>query len=229
MPHTAEIHLKPEILARYGLPDIAYPLPPGDLQAALSQDGELPLAVMLQALQQHGAEAGVDWRHYAPAMNRLGQLLTADDGRAAAPVMGDDWWLELGPVDLAGELVTIQREENLVAAISAREDGRLRVAVFRPLDAKSAEYLIGLGRLPHPEHGVCMRENNWQYALDCSAGNGNYYAADRGEAYLSYWQHGLGISSDGSEIPGWHAQRALVARQAAVAATELGVHYVCSN
>lgn len=229
MPHTAEIHLKPEILARYGLPDIAYPLPPGDLQAALSQDGELPLAVMLQALQQHGAEAGVDWRHYAPAMNRLAQLLTADDGRVAAPVMGDDWWLELGPVDLAGELVTIQREESLVAAISAREDGRLRVAVFRPLDAKSAEYLIGLGQLPHPEHGVCMRENNWQYALDCSAGNGNYYAADRGEAYLSYWKHGLGIGSDGSEIPGWHAQRALVARQAAVAATELGVHYVCSS
>jgi hypothetical protein len=229
MPHTAEIHLKPEILARYGLPDIAYPLPLGDLQAALSQDGELPLAVMLQALQQHGAEAGVDWRRYEPAMNRLAQLLTEDDGRAAAPVMGDDWWLELGPVDLAGELVTIQREESLVAAISAREDGRLRVAVFRPMDAKSLEYLIGLGQLPHSEHGVCMRENNWQYALDCSAGNGNYYAADRGEAYLSYWKYGLGISSDGSEIPGWHAQKGLVARQAAVAATELGVHYVCSN
>ena len=30
-----------------------------------------------------------------------------------------------------------------------------------------------------------MRENNWEYALDCSAGNGNYYAADRGEAYLA--------------------------------------------
>lgn len=229
MHNLTEVHLKPEILVRYSLPDIAYPLPLSDLQAALSQDGELPLAVMLQALQQHGAEAGVGWRHYAPAMNRLAQLLTADDGRAAAPVMGDDWWLELGPVDLAGELVTIQREESLVAAISAREDGRLRVAVFRPLDAKSAEYLIGLGQLPHPEHGVCMRENNWQYALDCSASNGNYYATDRGEAYLSYWKYGLGISSDGSEIPGWHAQRALVARQAAVAATELGVHYVCSS
>lgn len=224
MHNLTEIHLKPEILARYGLPDIAYPLPPGDLQAALSQDGELPLAVMLHALQQHGAEAGVDWRHYAPAMNRLAQLLTADDGRAAAPVMGDDWWLELGPVDLAGELVTIQREESLIAAISAREDGRLRVAVFRPLDAKSAEYLTGLGQLPHPEHGVCMRENNWQYALDCSATLGNHYAAERGEAYLSYWERGLGLSREGDALSAWHAQRALNARPVAVVAAELGMH-----
>ncbi len=224
MHNLTEIHLKPEILARYGLPDIAYPLPPGDLQAALSQDGELPLAVMLHALQQHGAEAGVDWRHYAPAMNRLAQLLTADDGRAAAPVMGDDWWLELGPADLAGELVTIQREESLVAAISAREDGRLRVAVFRPLDAKSAKYLTGLGQLPHPEHGVCMRENNWQYALDCSATLGNHYAAERGEAYLSYWERGLGLSREGDVLSAWHVQRALNARPVAVVAAELGMH-----
>lgn len=229
MHNLSEIHLKPEILARYGLPDIPYPVPLGDLQAALSQGGELPLAVMLRALQQHGAEGGVAWRQYETAMERMVQLLAPEDGRAVVPVMGDDWWLELGPVDLAGELVTIQREDSLVAAISTREDGRLRAAVFRPLDGKSAEYLIGLGQLPHPEHGVCMRENNWQYALDCSAGNGNYYAADRGEAYLSYWKHGLGISSDGSEIPGWHAQRELVARQAAVAATELGVHCICSS
>lgn len=225
MHNLTEIHLKPEILARYGLPDIAYPLPLSDLQAAL----ELPLAAMLQALQQHGAEGGVDWRHYEPAMDRLALLLTSDDVRPVAPVMGDDWWLELGPVDLAGELVTIQREESLVAAISAREDGRLRVAVFRPLDAKSAEYLIGLGQLPHPEHGVCMRENNWQYALDCSASTGNYYAADRGEAYLSYWERGLGVSRDGVEIASWYSQQELVARQAAVAATELSVHYACSR
>ena len=57
-----------------------------------------------------------------------------------------------------------------------------------------------------------MRENNWEYALDCSAGNGNYYAADRGEAYLSYWEKGLGISWDGSDVPEWRKQLDLVAR-----------------
>lgn len=225
MHNLPDIHLKPEILARYGLPDIPYPVPLSDLQAALSQGGELPLVVMLRALQQRSAEDGVAWQQLEPAMDRLAQLLAPDDERPFTPVMGDDWWLELGAVDMAGELVTLQRAGVLVAAISGREDGRLQVAVFRPLDAKSAECLISLSQLPHPEHGVCMRENNWQYALDCSATSGNHYAAERGDAYLSCWKQGLGIRWDGSVVPDWYAQRGLAARRAAVVATEMGVYY----
>jgi len=74
-----------------------------------------------------------------------------------------------------------------------------------------------------------MRENNWEYALDCSAGNGNYYAADRGEAYLSYWEKGLGISWDGTEVPDWRTQLSLVARPAAQAVVDLGVHHTLSG
>ncbi|MCA8457564.1 hypothetical protein LGN04_27040 [Burkholderia multivorans] len=91
-------------------------------------------------------------------MDRLAELLAPDDARDVISAAGDHWWLEVGPVDLAGKLVTIQRGDFLIAAITARDDGRLRVAVFRPLDAKSAEYLIGIGQVPHHEHGVCMRE-----------------------------------------------------------------------
>lgn len=83
--------------------------------------------------------------------------------------------------------------------------------------------------MPHPEHGVCMRENNWEYALDCSAGNGNYYAADRGEAYLSYREKGLGISWDGSDMPKWREQLDLVARPAARVVAEQGVYYTLSG
>lgn len=218
-------HLKPGPLARYGLPDIAYPIPAGDMQSALLGDGELPLAVLLHGLQQRGRAGEAQWQQIEPAMDRLAELLAPDDAREVISAAGDHWWLEIGPVDLGTKLVTIQRGDALVAAITAREDGRLRVAVFRPLDAKSAEYLIGLGQVPHPEHGVYMRENNWEYALDCSAGNGNYYAADRGEAYLSYWEKGLGISWDGSDVLEWRHQRNLVARPAARVVTELGIYY----
>lgn len=48
-------------------------------------------------------------------------------------------------MDLGDKLVTIQRVNALIAAITARNDGCLQVAVFRPLDATSAECLIGLG------------------------------------------------------------------------------------
>ncbi|MOA08799.1 hypothetical protein D3C78_1285940 [compost metagenome] len=57
MQNLIEIHLKPEVLARYGLLDIPYPMPLGDLQAALCQGGELPLAMLLQALQNTAPRA----------------------------------------------------------------------------------------------------------------------------------------------------------------------------
>ncbi len=213
MQNFAEIHLKPQALARHGLPDIAYPVPAADLQVVLADDGELPLAVMLHSLQQRSRDGEADWQQIEAAMDRLAHLLAPDEDREVISAAGDNWRLEIGPVDLNAELVTVQRGENLIAAIAAREDGRLRVAVFRPLDAKSTEYLIGLGQVPPREHGVCRRENNWEYALDCSAGSGNFYAADRGEAYLSYWEKGLGISSDGTDVPKWRAQKDLAARE----------------
>lgn len=229
MPNSAEMHLKPEALARYGLPDIAYPIASADLQAALTGGGELPLAMMLHGLQEVARDGETDWKRLEPAMSRLSELLAPEDERDVISAAGDTWWIEIGPVDLSGKLVTVQRGNDLIAAITPRDDGRLRVAVFRPLDAKSAEYLTGLGQVPHPEHGVCMRENNWEYALDCSAGNGNYYAADRGEAYLSYWEKGLGISWDGTEVPEWRTQLSFMARPAAQAVVDLGVHYSLSG
>lgn len=229
MPNFAELHLKPGTLERYGLPDIPYPVPTVSLQSALRGNEQLPLAVMLHGLQQRSQDGDAEWQQVEPAMDRIAELLAPDDARDVISAAGDHWWLEVGPVDLGGKLVTIQRGDALIAAITAREDGRLRVTVFRPLDAKSAQYLIGLGQVPHPEHGVCMRENNWEYALDCSAGNGNYYAADRGEAYLSYWAKGLGISWDGSDVPEWRKQLDLVARPAARVVTELGICYTLSD
>jgi hypothetical protein len=109
------------------------------VQQAVSGTGELPLAVMLHGLQRRSEEGGdADWKALEPAMDRLAGLLAPDDAREVLSASGDDWWLEIGPVDLEASLVTVQRGDDLVAAITRREDGRLRVAVFRPLDAKSA-------------------------------------------------------------------------------------------
>lgn len=161
MQNFAELHLKPEALARYGLPDIPYLIPAAGLESAVLDNGDLPLAVMLHGLQQRSRDGDAEWQQVESAMDRLAELLAPGDARDVISMAGDHWWIEVGPVNLGGKLVTIQRGDALIAAITARDDGRLRVAVFRPLDAKSAEYLIGLGQVPHPEHGVCMRGNNW--------------------------------------------------------------------
>jgi len=61
--------------------------------------------------------------------------------------------------------------------------------------------------VPHPEGGVCHRENNCEYALDAYVGDGNFYAFEAGQAHLSYWANGIGIDSDGTEDPEWLCRR----------------------
>ena len=229
-PQWAEMRLKPAALARYDLPDILYPLPLELFSEALDDGGELPFAQMLYALQQRSAQGGADWEALEPALDRLARLLAPDDDRLLSSAAGEEWWVEIGPVDLDHPIITIQRRDQLIAAICKREDGLLRLATYRPLDSKSAKLIIGLGLRPHPADGtVCMRENNWEYALDCSAGNGRWYAFERGEAHLSYWEHGLGLGHDRSLDPHWHALRESAPRRPAVVAIELGVAYALSS
>ena len=94
-------------------------------------------------------------------MARLAELIAPADDRTLVTAAGPEWWIEIGPVDLTGPIVTIQRGDVLIAAMAAREDGRLRLAAYRPLDATSAQLIINLAVRPHPDDGtVCMRANN---------------------------------------------------------------------
>lgn len=71
MQNFAELHLKPETLAKYGLPDIEYPVRAVDLKSTLLDNGDLPLAVMLHGLQQRSRDEEGEWQRLEPAMNRL--------------------------------------------------------------------------------------------------------------------------------------------------------------
>jgi hypothetical protein len=221
-PNFTEFRLTPRVLARYSLPDIAYPFPRGAVQPA--EDAELPLAEILFGLQQVIEDGGADWKACEAAMDQLAHLLASDARAKVIISAGENWWLEIGPVDLDATLVTIQRGDSLIVAITPTQDGCLRVASFHPICAKSARYLTGLGHMPDPQHGVNMRENNWEYALDSSAGMGNVYASTRGEAYLSFWEKGIGVSSDDSVIPEWRAMKELIARPPSLLQAELWVH-----
>lgn len=114
MPNFANVHLKPEVLARHGLPDIAYPIASADLKSAVDAGGEPPLAMMVLGLQVSPRDGGTDWKRYEPAMSGLAEQLAPDDGRDIISAAGDHWyhwWVEVGPVDLGDKLVTVQRGE----------------------------------------------------------------------------------------------------------------------
>jgi hypothetical protein len=200
-----KIRWKADVLASLDLPDIEYPIPMQSIEQAVISVG-IHFADMLSWIQDYCANSSEDWLDYEPAMLRLSELITPEEAPKEIISEGEHWCLLIASVDLAKEIVTIQRGEFLVAALQDYGDGRLVASAYRPLDSKSTEYLRGLSSKPAPDGTVCMRPNNWEYALDCSAGLGNMYAAERGEAYLSYWQFGLGISYDGTKVDKWYLQ-----------------------
>jgi len=229
MDNFIEITLNPKTLERYRLPDIPYPITIDDLHTTLNPDEGPPFATLLYNLQKRSEYDCPHWRDLEPAMGRLAELLAPDAHHEILTVASNDWWLEIGPVNLDTKIVTVQRENLLIAAINPREDGRLRIATYRPLDAGSASRLIALGQNPHPEGGVCYRENNWEYALDCSVGTGNLYRFEAGDAHLSYWEHGIGIHNDGTHDPKWRDMLNLTPRPAIHVMVELGIYFTLSS
>lgn len=228
-----QLHLKPETLQRYGLPDIAYPLPIAALSAAVSAQAELPLAEMLFALQNLSYNDPYIWKSLESAMNRLAELVSEDveappTEAQLLPVGSETWWLELGPVDLTKKLVAILRGDEIVAAICPRDDGRLRIAVYRPLDASSLSSLLAASVHPDPEYGVCMRPNNWEYLVDASFGMGNSLASLEEQSCLQ-------VFSDQNEAPAdepppqWRTAQPPTPRPQLVVAAEICVFYTLSN
>ena len=116
MTDFAELRFKPDLLGELGLPDVPYPVPVDLLSDVLSADGGLPLAVLLLGLQRRSAADTGRWRDDEPAMDRLATLLAPSGDATTVIVEGATWWVEIGPVDLTGEIVTIQRQDALIAA-----------------------------------------------------------------------------------------------------------------
>jgi hypothetical protein len=214
------------LLERYDLPDIGYPVPIDALESILLSDGQVEFVDMLYWLQESSVEQSSDWKDLEPAMIRLAELLAPEDDNEVITAEGDIWFLEIGPVDLAEPIVTIQRRDEVIAAMCPRDDGRLRIATYRPLDARAIKYLIDLSRPPHPEYGVQMRPNNWEYAMDCASHTTSAFMSyDEGISYLSIWEHGLGISADKTEDDRFIDQRGLLPFAPALTATQIGVYY----
>jgi hypothetical protein len=227
MKEFIEMHWKAEWLRKYGLPDIGYPMPSDASGKILDSGGEISFAQILFWLQEFSTEQQEGWQELEPAMQRLAELLAPDDSREVLTAQGDTWFLELGPINLSSKIITIQRRDYLIAAIAPRQDFRLRVAAYHPLDAKTINYLFGLSALPDNEGNVCMRPNNWECALDqASHPMSAFYACERGESYISLWEYGLGVKADGTHSEIFRSQQQFEPLAVNLVAIQLGVYYM---
>jgi hypothetical protein len=213
------------MLQKYGLPDIGYPVPREAVEEILPVGQNIDFEHMLYWLQEFCSQSPDKWPEMEPAMRRLAELIAPADNSELISIEGDDWFLHAGTVDLGSKIVTIHRRDDLIAAMRPHHDGTLILSVYHPLDAQSVMRILQLSQKPHPEYGVRMRENNWEYALDASAqGVSALYTADRGGGYLSYWESGVGIQHDGTPT-GFYSQRELCPMPAPQVAVQLGVYY----
>lgn len=214
------IRLKDTLLEELDLPNIEYPIPTYIFSESLETDN-IPFGAMLFGLQN----IDVVTPEIVIAKNKLAELLSPYDNREIITACGEDWWLELGPVNMDKEMVTIQQNSDLIGAIQPRGDGRLLVATYRMLDKNSLSILLAASIIPHPQFGVHIRKNNWEYIKDNAALISNTYADMRGEPYLSYWKIGLGIGDDKSIVDVWYSQRKLKPIRPQITATEIGVYH----
>lgn len=191
MGDFTRIQFRPEQLSAHGLPSIDYPVPPGISGDSLSCAERLPLAAMLSWLQHYSADPEIDWLSLEPAMNRLVYLLARDHPLPGTVFEGDDYRLELSSVAVDRELVAIQRDGLLLAALAPDDEGCLCMASYAPLDAGALEWVVRLAAKPKSRHGVGMCANNWEYALDSAANLENYHAINRSESYLAHHRRGL--------------------------------------
>ncbi|MGY0650375.1 hypothetical protein ACW7GZ_00670 [Luteimonas sp. A537] len=204
MHQMIELHPTADALTGLGLPAIPYPVALPAFQAAVANDGELPLADMLHGLQLRAARETADWQAMEPAMARLAELLAPDDAGECLAAEGAGWWIEIGPVDLGGAVVALQRDDALLAAIAQRADGRLRMAAYRPLDGHSIELLVGLARGDVQLADVPL-----------------HAAGEAGLPGLSRWSADPGSGPGLETQPAWRTQPALAARRPAFVLAEI--------
>jgi len=150
-----------------------------------------PLEKTLFHLQLASARTGADLPRLESAIHRLLKQLSIQSSQPSVEAGADAWRLEVGPVPLDQELITINRGGYLLCVLRPNEEGRLIASSFRPLDAHTLRLLTRLSARPHPRHGVAMRPNNWEYALDNTVTVDNSYASNHDLPYLTHFDSGI--------------------------------------
>jgi hypothetical protein len=204
----SKVHWSAEALRKHELPNIGYPVPSAALKHAASGDIGIGPEELFYWLQLYTEMDCVFWSDHLSAMETLAKTISSATGRGAMVIESETFWLELGPVDLkAGDIVTVQRSGLLLGAFEKVSENKLRFAAFHALDGNAIRWVLALARKPGLYDYDRVDPTKWESACHYSTKISQAYASKAGRAYISRWEFGLGISSDGSEVRDWFVQR----------------------
>ena len=219
------VDFKLDFLTENRLPCISYPIPYDDIKEITETGGNIEFTDLLFYLQQYSACLKEGWEELDPAMLRLTEILAQEDDNPVGNIYTPDFYIHLQPHDLSLEVITMIRGDRILAAIFPGSDFTVSMSAFHPFDARTMNFLMQMARHPH-NGGVCMRENNWEYALDMAAPTlGSMYACERGDSYLSYWENGLGVCSDGKIDSTFETYRTRKQIMPNIVAAQIGCYY----
>lgn len=224
MSSFSVIDIPVDVLNQLNLPEFRYEVPAAYSQTLKIDMANPPLDAMLYSLQVRAAEGAADWGAMAIPMARLTELLRQRYSSSSADLEGDSWWITLGSADILNDVITIERDQRLFIAFNKRPDGRLETSVYRPLCARGIGSLLSLNMRQHPDGGVAMRENNWEYAADNAALSSNTYAAMDGRTYMARWANGFGMGQDGDIAEATIERKNVTVRSIELVTTEIRVY-----
>lgn len=199
----SNIVLPEAVLARLGLPDIPYEVPAVIHQHVGVDVNDPPLAAMLFALQTRAEDDNADWLKIAPAMEALTYALSQEGWPAMLKIDQPDFTICLDHIDPSGDVIAVQRQGRIVAFLAQAGGGRVKAQLFHPPCARTIRLLIDLGNNADDSSRPSYYGSNWDRAQDAAAGNGQYYAAVAGRAYLASWLFGVGIDCDLQPLKEW--------------------------
>lgn len=216
------MRFKKEFLSHYLLPDIKYPVKETIFNDVLHAGGNIDFHYLLLSLLNYSSINNID-NEFEKTITRLSEILIPDDHEITGTINTNLFSLKISKVDFNNELICITKKDKLLVAIQPTSKYGINISVFHALDKKSIEMLIDISRHLHPVHGISMRDNNWEYALDMAAPTlSSMYAQERNEACFSYWENGF-LQTEGNDKIEFYSYLSKIPLKPHVVAAQIGV------
>lgn len=220
------IAFKNDFLKKHGLPKIDYPVPIASFEQVLANNKDIKTTDLLFWLQGYSSTIKNGWEALEAAMLILCQKIAPKDENPNINIHTPDFFINVQQRDLSLGLISIMRQDQVLAIIRPMPDFTIGITVFHPLDSKSICYLMGISQHPHPKYGVGMNKNNWEFAIHLASNEpASIQGQQKGESYFLPWGKGLGVPHSGEIDPalkGYYGKKPLMPN---IVATQIGTYY----
>ena len=198
MSGFAKLSWQPSALDGLGLPQAKYPIPISCFQNVLVGGRSVSAANLIAWTMDYLDEATEDRADYELLLLVIAERHAQPDAPSRIRLESRSehrWSLWLGPVDVTGEIVTIEEGEHVLAAMQRAEPDRICACAYGAAGAYVSRHLLGYAQ--ELEMGI-FPIDSFEEAKGRTGRTANMYALLESSTHSVYWPHGLGWNVDGT-------------------------------